>query len=190
MVHIKHCKKCLCELNITTWVKVREGVIRGICKKCRSRNVMEYQKKDIHKRRSYINAYKRRKGIIKEYKCEICEKLCFKVYSKAFCSIKCRFLFYINKKIAGCWLWTGAKAKAGYGKFGIGRKVYIASRFSYELFKGPIEEGKFICHSCDVPMCVNPDHLWQGTNSENQIDSIKKLRHRHYKKLKEITNGI
>jgi len=66
----------------------------------------------------------------------------------------------------------------GYGKFKV--KSYSspvrANRFVYELTYGHIPEETMVCHSCDNPRCVNPIHLWLGTNKENQIDSINKGR--------------
>jgi hypothetical protein len=73
-----------------------------------------------------------------------------------------------------CWIWKGATLRTGYGAFGIGPRK--SHRVSYELFNGPIPPGKMVCHSCDNPPCVNPEHLWIGTNRENILDSIKKGR--------------
>lgn len=70
----------------------------------------------------------------------------------------------------GCWLWP---VSAGYGQF----KGKRAHRLSYEAFKGPIPDGLFVCHKCDVPACCNPDHLFVGTASDNSLDMVKKGRH-------------
>lgn len=82
-----------------------------------------------------------------------------------------------------CWEWIGTKNAKGYGVFRHGNKGYpsfyqeIASRFSYLHFKGPLIKGLIICHSCDRPSCVNPDHLFQGTYLDNSRDCIAKNRH-------------
>lgn len=84
----------------------------------------------------------------------------------------------------GCWLWTGyANTNGGYGKLpykenGVHRWVR-AHRLSYIVHKGPIPDGMLVCHSCDTPKCVNPDHLWLGTNAENGRDNLLKMRYFH-----------
>ena len=75
----------------------------------------------------------------------------------------------------GCWLWTGSIAGTGYGDFRMGRH-YLAHRAAYEAFVGPIPKGMHVLHKCDVRSCVNPNHLFVGTNQENIIDSVRKGR--------------
>lgn len=81
-------------------------------------------------------------------------------------------------KADGCWLWTGSKDKDGYGTF---RRreggLYRAHRVSYELHHGAIPDGMIVCHRCDNPACVRPDHLWIGTHKENAEDRNEKGRH-------------
>jgi len=78
----------------------------------------------------------------------------------------------------GCWIWTGAKDKQGYGIFCTGSgstktlKVYRVHRKAYEIHKGELMEGMDICHSCHNKACVNPDHLRQDTHRENIIDTV------------------
>jgi hypothetical protein len=83
-----------------------------------------------------------------------------------------------------CWLWQGYRQPSGYGHlYGIdpdtGRqKAMMATRYAYLLHKGAIPDGHVICHTCDNPPCVNPAHLWAGTNKANSQDCILKGRAR------------
>jgi hypothetical protein len=173
------CRDCGIELNENNQVSngSRNGKprIRGNCRSCRSKEVMEWTKDNKDKRNEYIRKYLRKSGKVKEYPCLHCGKLREKTHGVQFCSNMCRFLKYVFKTDY-CWLWKKGRSRAGYGKFCMDGKLMVASRISYILFNGPIGEDKLICHSCDNPPCVNPAHLWQGTNSENQIDSVKKGR--------------
>ncbi len=88
-----------------------------------------------------------------------------------------RFLSHV-KKTDKCWLWLACTDRKGYGQFRAKGKMAKAHRFSYELFKGKIPKGLFCLHSCDVPSCVNPAHLWLGSDADNVRDMILKGRGR------------
>ena len=71
----------------------------------------------------------------------------------------------------GCWLWTGAVARNGYGQVGIDKRTRSAHRVSYETFVGPIPRGLQLDHLCRVRRCINPAHLEPVTRDENQARS-------------------
>jgi len=81
------------------------------------------------------------------------------------------------QKSDGCWLWTAARNKSGYGRLGgVGMRTQLAHRLSWELAHGPIGENLLVCHRCDTPPCVRPDHLFLGTDADNHDDMDRKGR--------------
>lgn len=94
-----------------------------------------------------------------------------------YCSEICRFLSKVPDQIqGGCWDWDGTKHGKGYGHFKVGDFCEKAHRTSYRLYRGDIPHGFFVCHSCDNPTCVNPEHLFLGTNDDNKEDRQSKER--------------
>ena len=80
-------------------------------------------------------------------------------------------------KSGDCWLWTASRNNGGYGLFKLAGKTTTAHRISYELHVGVIPDGMCVLHTCDVRMCVNPDHLFLGTQTDNMQDKANKGRH-------------
>lgn len=76
--------------------------------------------------------------------------------------------------MGACWFWQGPRHPHGYGWTYVDGKSVTAHRESYRLFKGPIPEGMCVCHACDTPPCVNPDHLFLGTDADNKLDRTLK----------------
>ena len=95
-------------------------------------------------------------------------------------SIKDKIESNVVKSENGCWNWIGTKrGKSGgvyYGGTNIGRKSVLAHRASYEFYVGEIPSGMLVCHKCDNPQCVNPEHLFLGTHSDNAMDMSLKNR--------------
>ena len=78
---------------------------------------------------------------------------------------------------SGCHLWLGSVNPNGYGKMKDGPKGVAVHRLAWELHHGrPIPAGMYVCHKCDVPSCVNPDHLFLGTSRDNALDRSSKGR--------------
>ena len=97
---------------------------------------------------------------------------------------------FTKGKANDCWLW---RASGGaYGIFSVKHKTINAHRFAWILSTGkPIPAGVNVCHTCDIPYCVNPNHLWLGTQYDNMQDCIAKGRHNTYtyKKRAFCKNG-
>src|SRR5215469_16805566 len=81
---------------------------------------------------------------------------------------------FIVCKRTGCWLWTDAPDRYGYGRLQMPDPPYSvkAHRLSYILHIGPVADDLLVCHTCDRPICVNPDHLFVGTNVDNMKDMV------------------
>lgn len=110
-------------------------------------------------------------------------------HAQRFCSVECsrksikhgdaleRLLKWsIPEPNSGCWIWLGNIDRAGYGVIVIGGKRFHAHRLSYSLHKGELASGLGALHHCDMPICVNPDHLYSGTPADNARDRVSRNR--------------
>ena len=133
--------------------------------------------------------------------CEWCGKTFLRVKlstrTRRFCTKKCatqhqwqgrrwepreNYFWKRVRKTENCWIWTGGHRESGYGTMTEKTEdghfyLKLAHRFSWKIHNGPIPNGMFICHHCDNPTCVRPDHLFIGTPKDNTQDSVKKGRH-------------
>lgn len=134
--------------------------------------------------------------MIKSKKCDQCRKefsseAMRKNPNRKFCNHTCMInnrkitdpLHFVNiyhnkiiKYPEGCWSWSGNKDQDGYGLLSFSGKTLKAHRVSWQIHKGKIPPNIFVLHSCDNPICSNPDHLFLGTARDNLIDMIKKGR--------------
>jgi hypothetical protein len=83
-----------------------------------------------------------------------------------------------------CWPWKACLDKKGYGKWSTGPSYGLSTkshRVAWQLKKGTIPSGIYVCHVCDNPSCCNPDHLWLGTALDNTRDMMKKGRYTQHK---------
>jgi hypothetical protein len=77
---------------------------------------------------------------------------------------------------SGCWLWTAGGNGWGYGSVKVGKKSQLAHHAVYCFFHGPLPRGTVLRHSCDIPHCVNPEHLEPGTHADNVADRVSRAR--------------
>lgn len=89
---------------------------------------------------------------------------------------KDRFESKVEKLPNGCWEWRGSFHHKGYGYFSIKHRIIYAHRFAYVAYCGEIPFGMLVCHSCDNPICVSPEHIFLGTPKDNTHDMIEKGR--------------
>lgn len=123
----------------------------------------------------------------------------FQLPYKLICSdeFKKRFFAFIEyREDSDCWRWKGFRDKTGYGYISVNGRPRRASRVSFVMHGGEFTEEKcFVCHKCDNPECVNPKHLWAGSNRDNMLDAKNKNRvhsgssHYAYKNPEKLPHG-
>ena len=112
-------------------------------------------------------------------------------YGRLMLEAKNQFLTKIQVLPNGCWYWLGGKQGDGYGVIRVGKKCCLAHRVSMHLFNDfDLDSKLYVCHHCDNTTCVNPEHLYTGTQLDNMRDMYKRGRakigeHHPKNKLKE-----
>ena len=99
--------------------------------------------------------------------------------------------FWSNVDKSGeCWLWALRVDREGYGRFKLDGRYVGAHRFAYERSVGPISDGMHVCHHCDNPRCVRPEHLFVGTASDNAQDRQRKGRSGFQRQPELVKSGV
>ena len=99
-------------------------------------------------------------------------------------SLHDRFWSFVTKTDT-CWLWTGRSLNHGYGQYWVNGKRWIASRLAWHLTYGSIPTNQHVCHKCDVPQCVRPDHLFLA----RQVKNLEDMRQKGRGKLPPVLRG-
>lgn len=97
-----------------------------------------------------------------------------------------KLIKYFNERVyktKACWIWTGSFMYKCYGEAYIKGEKIRAHRLSWLIHNGEIPNGLFVCHKCDTPQCVNPDHLFLGAAKSNMLDCVSKGRNFQQKKM-------
>ena len=98
------------------------------------------------------------------------------------CKVPDRLRRQIRVTDSGCWIWAGTRFSTGYGLIPQDGRLQKAHRVIWAYVNGPIPPRIHVLHRCDIPLCVNPSHLFLGTNRDNQQDKANKGRHWQQKK--------
>lgn len=82
-----------------------------------------------------------------------------------------------KSNLEGCWIWNGYKMKSGHGQYSFNGDNVYTHRFAYLIANPEFDQTLHICHKCDNPSCVNPSHMFLGTQSDNSKDMVSKKRY-------------
>lgn len=115
--------------------------------------------------------------MLNSFLCSSCKNPFIRKSKETTCSLRCRITSdkSMYKTEDGCWIWDGGTA-GDYGKVRFNGKTLSTHKASFITFNGEVPKGKWVCHSCDNPLCINPDHLFLGSPSDNRRDCVQKKR--------------
>jgi len=180
---MKKCIKC-------GWKKENEkfqlrnkktGCRRNECQDCTNKRISEWCKKNPERKKQIYERFYEKHF---EHHCKQCG-IKFKPNSQSiFCSKKCNLLHNIKIGENDCWIWQNSLNESGYGKSCLNGDQEAAHRVSYKIFKGKIEKKLQVLHKCDVRSCINPDHLYLGTQKDNIRDMDERGRRNRNRKSK------
>jgi len=170
-----------CKSKFLRYTPYQKNSERRFCnKKCQARWYSEYMKEH-----QYPKCVKCGCIYVKKHECKTPEERIKK-------EMNIRFLEKVKKaKLKKCWLWTGAVDGGGYGKLMTGtrgglRGLIAAHRYSWMYHRGEIPKGLHVLHHCDVRRCVNPNHLYLGTQKDNVRDAIVRGRFKSFLSKKQL----
>lgn len=145
----------------------------------------------VEKNKNYFGKDKQKKDGFNSY-CKDCRAILrgTKKFMGGYLSEEEYFFRRVKKESAGdCWIWTAGAQPSGHAIYIRNNKKTMAYRKSWEMFKGPIPDGMCVCHKCDNPKCVNPEHLFLGTLADNTRDMYNKGRWANQYKRGPYYNG-
>lgn len=188
---MKKCTKCKEEKLLEKFYKNKFGKYVAECRACSKIRSDKWHQNNPEKTRIAQKKYELKLGIGVPVACKRCGEMFVKKTCSSLCSIKCRLLSKVHiKKDTKCWIWQGLLA-GEYGKTTLEGKTMSAHRTSYMVFKGEVDSGLCVCHSCDNKLCINPEHLYLATSKENFAHAVERGRinfkqiNGHFKKFTE-----